>query len=122
MVSFYELSSALVTVVVYSLFSGKAAELLQLPDALNLLWLAILGLVCTSYAYTASVQVMRSLSAYMINLTINMEPIYGILLGVAIFGESEMMTPGFYVGAVIILSSVFLYPVLRKRLERKLIE
>jgi hypothetical protein len=48
-----------------------------------------------------------------------MEPVYGILLAVIIFGEKEKMNPGFYMGTLIILMSVILYPVLRRMLNRR---
>ncbi len=116
-VSFYELFGGWITVMIYNLLFNRELPFSHLPSSPDLLWLAILGLLCTSYAYTASVKVMRSLSAYMVSLSVNMEPIYGILLGVLIFGESEQMTGGFYLGAILILASVFLYPFV-KRWER----
>ena len=113
-ISFYELLGGWCIVTIYLLFAQGIHELSQIPDSQNLLWLAILGILCTSYAYTASVKVMRSLSAYLVVLTINMEPIYGIIIGLLIFKESEIMTTGFYFGALIILISVFIYPLIRK--------
>jgi drug/metabolite transporter (DMT)-like permease len=55
---------------------------------------------------------MKRLSVFTINLTINLEPVYGIVLAVLFFGESEKMTPQFYIGTAIILVSVLTYPVL----------
>jgi drug/metabolite transporter (DMT)-like permease len=54
---------------------------------------------------------MKRLSVFTINLTINLEPVYGIMLAVLIFGERERMTPEFYLGTAIILISVLAYPV-----------
>lgn len=75
-------------------------------------WLLILGGVCTVYAFSVSVELMKRLSVFSINLTINLEPVYGIILAVLVFGESEKMTPQFYLGTTIILISVLSYPVL----------
>jgi drug/metabolite transporter (DMT)-like permease len=75
-------------------------------------WLFILGGVCTVYAFSVSVELMKRVSVFTINLTINLEPVYGIVLAVLIFGESEKMTPQFYLGTAIILVSVLTYPVL----------
>lgn len=112
LVSVYELAGGLVILILYSLLFSQGRMLQELPVFQDFIWLFLLGVLCTSYAYTASVKVMRSLSAYLIVLTINMEPIYGILLGVILFGDSEFMTSGFYAGAILILATVFLYPVL----------
>ena len=49
---------------------------------------------------------MRFLSPYTVMLTINLEPIYGILLAVIVFQEKEKMSPEFYIGALIILATV----------------
>jgi drug/metabolite transporter (DMT)-like permease len=74
-------------------------------------WLFLLGGVCTVYAFSVSVELMKRLSVFTINLTINLEPVYGIMLAVLIFGERERMTPEFYLGTAIILISVLAYPV-----------
>ena len=69
-------------------------------------YLAILSSFCTAYAFIASVKVMKYLSPYTVMLTINLEPIYGILLAVIVFQEKEKMSPEFYIGALIILATV----------------
>lgn len=85
----------------------------------DILWIAVLALVCTFYAYTAAVRLMQKFSAYTMNLTINLEPVYGILLAFFIFKEGEMMSVGFYYGAAIILFSVFLHPILEAMFHRR---
>jgi drug/metabolite transporter (DMT)-like permease len=60
---------------------------------------------------------MHKLSAFVINLTINLEPVYGILMAVLIFGGDEAMDLNFYLGTFIILLSVLAYPILRKWIE-----
>lgn len=78
-------------------------------------YLFLLASVCTAYAFIASVAVMRHLSPYTVMLTINMEPVYGILLAFWILGSEERMAPGFYYGAGIILTTVILNGVLKTR-------
>jgi drug/metabolite transporter (DMT)-like permease len=82
-------------------------------------YLLILSLVCTVYAYTAAVRLMQRISAYTMNLTVNLEPVYGIILAFLIFREDERMSAGFYYGTGIILLSVFLHPVLDYRAQRR---
>ncbi|GAB3567970.1 DMT family transporter [Spirosoma luteolum] len=83
------------------------------PDsALQWLWLLLLAMVCTVYAYSVGVRLLRKFSPYMAILTVNLEPVYGILLAVLIFGDTEHMTAGFYFGTLVILLAVLAYPFL----------
>ena len=93
----------------------------MMPFGYDWLWLSILGIVCTSYAFAANTSVMRSLSAYHVVLTINLEPIYGIILALIVFNDSEFMSIGFYIGAFLIVLSVFFYPVLKRKLNNKVL-
>ncbi|HRH36211.1 MAG TPA: DMT family transporter [Catalimonadaceae bacterium] len=80
-------------------------------DWLNILFLAW---VCTVFAYTVSVELMKKFTAFAMNLTVNLEPVYGIVLGLLIFGQKEKMQPMFYVGLLLILGGVFIYPFMNK--------
>jgi drug/metabolite transporter (DMT)-like permease len=62
---------------------------------------------------------LRYISAFTSNLTINLEPVYGIVLAWLLLNENEQLNVGFYVGTGIILSSVALYPFLKAKLENK---
>ena len=75
----------------------------------------LLSSVCTAYAFIRSTSIMKFLSPYTVMLTINLEPIYGILLAVLIFKDKEQMSPSFYIGAVIILITVLLNGILKAR-------
>ncbi|MFD2033205.1 DMT family transporter [Belliella marina] len=113
--TFYEMLGAcffsILFMPFYSMFFTGGVGLQLIPQAWDWFWLFLLGGVCTVYAFSVSVELMRRLTAFAINLTVNLEPVYGIVLAVLIFGEKEQMTPGFYLGTLIILISVLLYPV-----------
>ncbi len=115
-ITFYEMAAAclfaLVFMPVYAVFLTEGQPLQFAWKGLDWLWLLVLGGVCTVYAFSVSVELMKRLSVFTINLTVNLEPVYGIALAVLIFGESEKMTPQFYLGTLIILVSVLVYPVL----------
>ncbi|WP_316802840.1 DMT family transporter [Pedobacter nototheniae] len=114
-IGFYELIGGLFWITLYRLYDGS---LLQTHFNLSLkdwFYLAILGTLCTSVAYVAGVSVMRTLSAFRVALVTNLEPVYGIILAFIFFKNKEQMTGGFYIGAVIILASVFLYPIYKNR-------
>lgn len=115
--SFYELIGGFFVVSLSLFFVSNSTNLLVLPTSINLIWLAILGFLCTSYAYTASVKVMRSLSAYIVSLSINMEPIYGIILAFLFFADTEQMSTGFYSGAAIVFASIIAYPLINHRIK-----
>lgn len=115
-ITFYEMSGAclftLIFMPVYSSFLSDGRGIQWTWQGLDWLWLFVLGGVCTVYAFSVSVELMKRLSVFSINLTVNLEPVYGIVLAVLIFGEKEKMTQEFYVGTLIILVSVLIYPVL----------
>ncbi|WP_396193620.1 DMT family transporter [Flavobacterium sp.] len=114
-ISFYELSGGVVFFSFLLLFFGSfSVEFFQLSMK-NLLYLLILSSVCTAYAFIASTAVMKFLSPYTVMLTINLEPIYGIILAVIIFEDKEKMSLGFYIGAVIILLTVLLNAIIKSR-------
>lgn len=116
-ISFYELIGAWVWISIYLLLSdGYTASMkLNLDD---LLYLLVLGTVCTSVAYVAGVAVMKELSAFRVALITNLEPVYGIGLAFLFFGKSEQMTPGFYAGAIIIFSAISIYPTIKNRAKK----
>lgn len=123
MITFYEMGGACLSIVLffpfYAYFMAESGSLQLLPSQNDWLYLLILALICTVYAYSASVELMQHITAFAMNLTTNMEPIYGIILAVIIFGESEKMTPAFYTGTSIILLSVLAYPVINRYRNRK---
>ncbi len=82
------------------------------------LWLFVLAWICTLFPYYLTLKAMRYLSAFATNLTINMEPIYGVLLAALLFREDKDLGPRFYIGMVVILLAVFGHPFLKKIFEK----
>ncbi len=88
----------------------------------DIVMIFVLSIVCTVYTYSASIELLRRISVFITNLTINLEPIYGIILAAIFFNEHEKMDFNFYIGAAIVLLSVLSYPVfsyINKRRKRK---
>jgi drug/metabolite transporter (DMT)-like permease len=121
--TFYEMLGAcvfaLLMLPVYAFFFAEN-PLQLIPAPMDWLWLLILSGICTVYAFSVSVELMRRITAFAVNLTVNLEPVYGIILAVLIFGEKEKMTSGFYYGTLIILISVLVYPVYNYLGKRRL--
>lgn len=109
-ISFYEMSGGLTIISIYLLFSGWGNAPLKLPSPIDFVYLLALGTICTAFAFAVQVDIMKHLSAYVVALTINLEPVYGIVMAYFLFGETEHMTGGFYIGTSIILASVLGYP------------
>lgn len=95
------------------LVTGHALPVL--PHGKDILWLLILALVCTVLPYAGLGDLLKRLSVFTINVTYNLEPVYGILLAALVFGEKEKMSPGFYVASTIIIISVILLPLWNRR-------
>lgn len=121
-ITFYELLGGLLVLSLFLGFSGGFNRSFFTIQASDWLWLILLGSFCTAYAFLASVKIMKFLSPYTVMLTINLEPVYGILLAVLIFKDSEKMTPAFYIGALLILSTVILNGIVKNAKKSKVIK
>lgn len=117
-ISFYELFGGVLFLSAYLAFTSQFDSNFFLITIEDLGWLFLLASVCTAYAFIASVAVMKHLSPYTVMLTINLEPVYGIILALLIFEEKEKMNPQFYIGATIILTTVILNGII-KNVEKK---
>lgn len=114
-ISFYELSGGVLFFSAFLLFSNSFdVNFFQLTSN-DFMYLMILSSICTAYAFIESTAVMKFLSPYTVMLTINLEPIYGIILALIVFKEKEQMSSGFYIGAIIILITVILNGILKCR-------
>nr|WP_314867660.1 DMT family transporter [uncultured Flavobacterium sp.] len=112
-ITFYEFLSGFVFISIYFIFQGKFILDFFVLTFNNWVLLFILASICTAYAFTASVRVMRKLTPYTVMLTTNLEPVYGIVLAYFIIGGKEKMSAEFYIGALIIVITVILNGVIK---------
>ena len=84
-----------------------AGPLLVLPAGMDAFWLVVLALACTLFPFALCLVALRHLSAFTAQLSVNLEPIYAIVLAAIIFGEQQELSPQFYLGVAIILGVVF---------------
>ncbi len=117
--SMYEMLGGVLLITIYFAFTGRFNVDFFSISTLDWMWLLILGLICTSFAYVATVLVLKVLSPFTVSIAINLEPIYGIILAIIIFKDSESMQPSFYFGAIIILASIVLNSIIKRRLRKK---
>lgn len=99
----------------YKLFSSDISFQLLPARGIDWVFLLLLSLVCTTLGYVLTLRALRHISAFASSLAINMEPVYGITLAWVLLGENKQMSAGFYYGSAIIVVSVFLYPLVRRR-------
>lgn len=121
-ITFYEmLGAALCSLILIPIYmSVYDLDLALYPTSL-VDWggVLFLSLICTVYAFYFSVEILKRLTAFNVNLIINLEPVYGIILAYLIFGEAEKMTTSFYFGSAIILLAVASYPLFVKKFEKQ---
>ena len=115
MVAWEMSAAAAVCLVAVPFFDPAGFAALAFSNPMDWLWLLILAIGCTVYAQSLTNRLLRVISAYQFNLAANFEPVYGIIAAAVIFGEHEELKLTFYLGALTIVLSNFLYPGLQRR-------
>lgn len=87
-------------------FQGAPLDIVQYKN--DWIWLIIMALCCTVWAQTLALNALKKLSSFTITLTVNMEPVYGILLAILVFREDKDLNWGFFAGMALICLSVAL--------------
>ena len=114
-ISFYQLGFGTLGVIIFLFFQNAfTVEFFNLP-IIDWVYLFVLSSVCTAFAFIMSVKIMKYLSPYTVMLTINLEPIYAIILALIIFGEKEQMNFEFYIGAMIVFTVVLANGIIKNR-------
>lgn len=117
-ISFYELLSGLIGISIYFLSINKFTPGFFSVSNSDWFCLLIMGVLCTAFTFIISIEIMKEINPYTVNLTVNLESVYGIIFAYLIFGQDEKMTPAFYIGAGIIFSTILLNVFLKKRMRR----
>jgi drug/metabolite transporter (DMT)-like permease len=114
-ISLYELFGGFIFIALLFIFSGDIVISKLSINETQIFWLFLLGTICTSFAFLIGVYVMKFIPAYTVNLSVNLEPIYAIVLAILIFKKSEVMTLNFYVGSAIVVGSILLNAFFKKK-------
>ncbi|GAA4269660.1 DMT family transporter [Hyunsoonleella aestuarii] len=113
-ISFYEFLSGVLFISLYIAIFGEGFTIDFFEISMSDYgYLFILASVCTAYAFIASIYVMKLVSPYTVVLTYNLEPVYGIIMAILLFPEKEKMSNSFYIGALIIISTVLLNGIIK---------
>jgi len=105
-IALYQIIGGVFLISLYLFLTGQMNAGFFSLSSTDWMYLLILGSICTAYTFVASIDVMRHLSPYTVMLTINLEPVYGIILAILVFPETEKMSTGFYIGAAIIILTI----------------
>ena len=119
-ISIYELLGGVILITLILIFVGDFNNTFFDLSKSDLLWLILLGTVCTAYAFVISVDVLKHLSPYSLMISINMEPVYGIILAIIILNESSQLSLEFYIGFILIFLSVILNGIIKLRKNKTL--
>lgn len=118
-ITLYEFVAGFLFVTIYLLITGSFTAGFFSLSINDWLLIVLLASICTAYAFTASVNVMRKLTPYTVMLTTNLEPVYGIVLAWFLIGESERMSTSFYFGAAVIIAVVVLNGIVKNKFEKQ---
>ncbi|HEX8505813.1 MAG TPA: DMT family transporter [Hymenobacter sp.] len=133
--TFYEMLGACLSIAlffpIYSRYFTQGRGLQLAWHGYDWLWLGLLAGVCTVYAFSTSVELMKRISPFAVNLTINLEPVYGIGMAASIYllhkqgllhapqFTQERMATGFYLGTLLIILSVLIHPLVARLMKDK---
>lgn len=78
------------------------------PTKMDWLWLSILAVGCTVLSNHLMLSALKQISAFTLNVTLNLEPVYGIILAFILFKEQKQLGVSFYIGIALITSSVII--------------
>lgn len=118
-ISFYEMLTGSVFLTIVLLFQGRLTPELFVMTTSDFLWLLFLGILCTSFAFLATIEVVKHLGAFSVSLSINLEPVYTIILAIVILGENELLGSQFYIGSTIIVLVVILNAIIKSRSKKR---
>lgn len=93
-----------------------------IPGLENLGWLLMLSWLCSVIAFQFSANALKRLSAFTVNLTYNLEPVYGIILAFMVYKENQFLSKWFFIGFGIIAVALIIHIIMLIKEERKLTE
>lgn len=117
---FYEMTSGLIFLSALAPFYlSQHPDVIILPQGMDYLWIFLLSYCCTVWGQSLAMSALKKLSAFTITLSVNLEPVYGIILAFLIFKENDQLGPGFYLGMGLIFASLMMQVILIVNKGRK---
>jgi drug/metabolite transporter (DMT)-like permease len=116
---FYEIFSGWFIIMVIYLFTGQFFYLNEISYR-DIALICLLASVFTAFPMLESVNLMKYISPFTLILTVNLEPVYGIILAFFIFGESEHMSPVFYVASGVMILAIIANGLIKAKKQKTL--
>ncbi|WP_294288930.1 DMT family transporter [uncultured Chryseobacterium sp.] len=116
---FYEIFSGWFLLMLFYLFSGQIFEINEISYR-DLALIGLLASVFTAFPMLESVNLMKYISPFTLILTVNLEPVYGIILAFFIFGESEHMSPVFYIASGVMILAIIVNGLIKAKKQKTL--
>ena len=114
---FYEIAGGWLIISLFFLFTGQISNIGEISYT-DIALILLLASVFTAYPMFESVKLMKFISPFTLILTVNLEPVYGIIFAFFIFGASEHMSPIFYVASFIMIASIVVNGIIKSRRKK----
>ncbi|UOU98752.1 DMT family transporter [Chryseobacterium daecheongense] len=116
---FYEIFSGWFILLIFYLCTGQIFQINEI-NYRDLTLICLLASVFTAFPMLESVKLMKYISPFTLILTVNLEPVYGIILAFFIFGESEHMSPIFYIASGVMILAIIANGLIKAKKQRTL--
>lgn len=113
-IAWLELVGGVALLTVVSACTSQSATRLELPSVRDVVFLVVLAVACGVLPFTAHIAALRQLSAFEVQLTVNLEPVYTVLLAIPILGEQRELGVRFYAGVLVILGALVTHALLQR--------
>ena len=118
-ISMYELAMGFLGLTIYLGFTNKLDASMFVMTMSDIYWLLFLAIVCTSFAFLVTIDIVKRLGAFTVSLSINLEPVYTIILAIFILKEHEQLGTNFYTGSLLIILVVIANGVIKSQQKKK---
>ncbi len=119
-ISLIELASGLLFLCLFLPWIALKTEFSIIPSSTDGFYILVLALLCTTLPFVLSMKALNKLSAFTSTLIVNLEPVYGILLAALLLGQHKELDPKFYLGVLLILIVVLIFPLVSSRNKQDL--
>jgi drug/metabolite transporter (DMT)-like permease len=115
---FYEIAGGWLIISLFFIFTGQISSIGEISYT-DIALVILLASVFTAYPMFESVKLMKFISPFTLILTVNLEPVYGIILAFFIFGASEHMSPVFYGASFVMIASIVVNGIIKSRRKKE---
>lgn len=115
---FYEIFSGWAILSMFYVFTGQIFQMHEISYR-DIALIGVLASLFTAYPMLESVKLMKYISPFTLILTVNLEPVYGIILAFFIFGESEHMSPIFYIASLVMILAIVANAIIKTKKQKQ---